>query len=57
MLVDDLYLLHGVDEAHKPLQRGVQALEKDRFNQVVKRAAAHGMATGLHIAGGGDEND
>ena len=56
MLVDHLHLLHGVDETHKPLQRGVQALEKDGLNQVVKRAAAHGVAARLHIAGGGDKD-
>jgi hypothetical protein len=56
MLVNHFDLLHGVDKAHKTLQRCVQALEKNGFNQVVESAAAHGMAAGLHIAGGGDEN-
>ena len=34
----------------------MQALEKDGLDEVVKRAAAHGVAAGLHIAGGGDED-
>ncbi|MNR21302.1 hypothetical protein D3C85_1381960 [compost metagenome] len=45
-----------MDQQHETFQRRPQALEKDRFDEVVKRAAAHGVAAGLHIAGGGDKN-
>ncbi len=56
MLVHIGHLAHRLHQQHKAFQRGAQAVKKDRLEQIVQRAAAHRMATGLHIARGGNKD-
>ncbi|MNJ62513.1 hypothetical protein D3C77_583560 [compost metagenome] len=55
-LVDDLEGALGLHKLHKAFQRIAQPLIGYRFDDVVEGSIADRLATGIHVAGGGDKN-